>query len=187
MTVEPSGDGTGTVVSDPEGIDCGRTCEHAFDDRSTVTVEAVADEGSAFAGWGNRACADDETTCRLELTADVRLAPNFDLEPVPELAVTLTQERGDYFGADAQSSVQVTVDGKRNTCVVAATAEQLSAAAVSNTCRYEAPEGASLAVTNASNDAYRATCNGTETRLPCTFGMPAGGASVDLLFSAPVG
>ena len=79
LTVEPSGDGTGTVVSDPDGIDCGQTCEHAFDDRSTVTVEAIAEEGSRFAGWGNRACADDETTCRLQ--ADGRRAAGPQLRP----------------------------------------------------------------------------------------------------------
>jgi hypothetical protein len=187
VTVEPSGDGTGTVTSDPEGIDCGRTCEHTFDAGATVTVEAVAGEGSDFAGWGSRACADDETTCRLQLTADVRLAPSFALEPVPELAVTLTLEQGDYFGLDARSSVDVTVDGNRDTCAVEGTGEQLAGAAVSNTCRYEAPEGASLVVANPSNGAYQATCNGAQTRLPCRFGMPAGGASADVVFSRPVG
>jgi hypothetical protein len=101
--------------------------------------------------------------------------------------VTLTLEQGDYFGLDARSSVDVTVDGNRDTCTVEGTGEQLAGAAVSNTCRYEAPEGASLVVANPSNGAYQATCNGAQTRLPCRFGMPAGGASADVVFSRPVG
>ena len=186
VTVRLRGDATGTVTSDPEGIACGRACEHAFDDGTTVTFAADAAEGSRFTGWGNPDCADDQNSCRLELTADVRLAPTFEREPVPRLAVTLTQEKG-YYSSGARSSVQVTVDGETDTCTVAATAEQLSAADVTNTCSYEAPEGASLAVTKPSTEAYSATCNRAQTRLPCSFDMPAGGASVELVFSAPPG
>lgn len=50
LTVEKAGEGTGTVISDPPGIDCGDTCSADFVSTS-VTLTATPDDGSKLKGW----------------------------------------------------------------------------------------------------------------------------------------
>ena len=52
-----AGDGSGRVTSMPAGIDCGTQCSHQFPPSSTVTLTAVPDAGSSFAGWSGAGCA----------------------------------------------------------------------------------------------------------------------------------
>jgi uncharacterized protein YkwD len=54
VTIDGSGDGS--VLSSPEGIDCGDECVAAFDDGTEVTLTAIAESGSAFAGWEGGDC-----------------------------------------------------------------------------------------------------------------------------------
>ncbi len=43
--------GSGTVTSNPDGINCGRTCSASFNSGSNVTLTATPASGSTFAGW----------------------------------------------------------------------------------------------------------------------------------------
>ena len=52
VTVQKQGNGSGTVTSSPGGIDCGGTCQNQFPEGTTVSLNAAAAPGSAFAGWG---------------------------------------------------------------------------------------------------------------------------------------
>ncbi len=57
------GDGTGTVTSNPAGIDCGATCSNAFDNGTVVALIATPDTGSSFIGWtGDADCSDGRIT-----------------------------------------------------------------------------------------------------------------------------
>jgi hypothetical protein len=47
-----TGSATGTVTSAPGGIDCGRTCAHAYGRGTGVTVVARPAPGARFLGWG---------------------------------------------------------------------------------------------------------------------------------------
>ncbi len=60
-------EGQGTVISDPEGIDCGETCSALFEIDSLVTLTATADPGWKFSTWSGD-CSG--TTC--EVTMDQR-------------------------------------------------------------------------------------------------------------------
>ncbi len=51
LTVSKAGPGSGTVSSNPAGIDCGADCGETFTIGATVTLTATADAGSLFAGW----------------------------------------------------------------------------------------------------------------------------------------
>ena len=52
-----SGPGSGLVSSGPAGIDCGGVCANWFPTDLLVTLTAVADAGSRFAGWAGAGCA----------------------------------------------------------------------------------------------------------------------------------
>lgn len=59
LTLSRSGTGIGTITSSPAGIDCGTACLASFDTGATVTLTAVAGEGSAFSHWSGAAdCSD---------------------------------------------------------------------------------------------------------------------------------
>jgi hypothetical protein len=47
-----TGNGSGTVISAPAGIECGRTCAQAYARGTGVTLVARAAPGSRFLGWG---------------------------------------------------------------------------------------------------------------------------------------
>jgi len=50
-TISDSGNATGTVTSNPSGIDCPGTCSVTFGAGDVVTLTPVAGPSSAFAGW----------------------------------------------------------------------------------------------------------------------------------------
>ena len=61
LTITKTGSGSGTVQSNPEGIDCGATCSSSFDFGTQVTLSARPRAGVGFAGWsgachGGRSC-----------------------------------------------------------------------------------------------------------------------------------
>jgi hypothetical protein len=52
LSVSKTGSGTGTVISNPDGISCGSNCEWEYTEGSVVRLEAFSAPGSEFAGWG---------------------------------------------------------------------------------------------------------------------------------------
>lgn len=68
LDVTLAGDGSGSVTSDPAGIDCPETCSADFVDGTTVALSATADEGSSFTGWSGdcegEACSVTMTEAR---------------------------------------------------------------------------------------------------------------------------
>lgn len=68
LTVIKEGSGIGTVTSSPSGIDCGATCEFAFDTGTSVTLTAMPDGGTRFDGWSG-ACTGTGSTCVTTMNA----------------------------------------------------------------------------------------------------------------------
>lgn len=90
LKVVKAGDGTGTVTSDPAGIDCGPDCEEVYEEKVKVTLTALADPGSVFVGWdpgGGPGCPG-AGTCSLNMATDKKVVATFrKLKPF-ELTVT---------------------------------------------------------------------------------------------------
>ncbi|HEX7245449.1 MAG TPA: hypothetical protein VF245_07795 [Solirubrobacterales bacterium] len=72
LLVTKEGTGTGTLSSEPPGIDCGSTCEAKFDLDEVVVLTAEADPGSEFEGWGAGDC-EEETVSPAEGTCEVTM------------------------------------------------------------------------------------------------------------------
>jgi len=51
LTVNKAGDGTGTVISEDGGINCGADCDEAYAEGTLVTLTATPDAGFVFAHW----------------------------------------------------------------------------------------------------------------------------------------
>ncbi len=57
LTVERLGTGSGTVTSNPAGIDCGSDCSEPFFEGTKVTLTATPAPGSVFDHWTGGGCA----------------------------------------------------------------------------------------------------------------------------------
>ena len=62
LGVSKSGTGTGTVTSDPAGINCGVDCTELFDYGTLVTLTAAPDAGSEFVGWSGQCSGTNPVT-----------------------------------------------------------------------------------------------------------------------------
>ena len=94
LTVEKTGDGGGTVTSDPPGIDCGATCTHTFTFQTQVTLTATADADAAFAGWSG-ACSGTDLTTTVTMGEDKTCTATFNLKP----GIIIVEKQTDPDGA----------------------------------------------------------------------------------------
>lgn len=69
LDVQLQGQGSGTVTSNPGGIDCGADCSEPFGPGTGVTLTATPDADSDFGGWGG-ACAGAGTALTCDVTMD---------------------------------------------------------------------------------------------------------------------
>jgi Divergent InlB B-repeat domain len=81
LTVGKNGLGTGSVTSNPAGIDCGSTCGPvAFDLHGDVTLTAGPDPGSTFTGWsviGQPGACPGTGTCTVTLDTATTVVATF--------------------------------------------------------------------------------------------------------------
>jgi len=74
LTVYRFGTGTGRVVSQPAGIDCGGACSGIFSEGTVITLDARPDAGSAFAGWTGD-CPNGQVTISAARTCGAAFIP----------------------------------------------------------------------------------------------------------------
>ena len=84
LTVGKDGSGTGTVTSEPGGIDCGLDCSHTASHAAQVRLTATPTAGSTFAGWSG-ACTNATGTCDVTMDAAKVVTATFDLVPQPTM------------------------------------------------------------------------------------------------------
>jgi len=78
LTVSRAGTGSGTVPSNPSGINCGNDCSETFEAGTSVTLTANPSAGSTFAGWSG-ACSGTGT-CTLGMTEARSVTATFTLQ-----------------------------------------------------------------------------------------------------------
>ncbi|HEV7608027.1 MAG TPA: GDSL-type esterase/lipase family protein [Steroidobacteraceae bacterium] len=88
LAVTRAGTGTGTVTSNPAGINCGSTCNASFTNGTSVTLIAAAAGGSAFAGWSGACSGTGGCTVSMTQARSVTAAFNLITPTTFSLAVT---------------------------------------------------------------------------------------------------
>jgi hypothetical protein len=87
LTVSRIGNGAGSVVSDPAGLDCGEGCTAMFDAPTVVTLTPSAAPGSAFVGWSGACTEAGLEPCTLTVDASqlavAKFSPLYALTVVP--------------------------------------------------------------------------------------------------------
>ncbi|HEU5252352.1 MAG TPA: PASTA domain-containing protein [Solirubrobacterales bacterium] len=89
LSVSKSGTGSGTVTSNPSGINCGPTCSAEFTEGTVVTLTPAADSGSEFKEWTG-ACTGTGA-CEVTMSAAKSVGAKFDLEPTPEFTLSVSK------------------------------------------------------------------------------------------------
>jgi hypothetical protein len=77
LVVQKSGTGSGTVTSDPAGIDCGGACNALFTTGTEVELTAVPASGSTFTGWSGSGCSGTGT-CTVSMTQSRTVVAGFN-------------------------------------------------------------------------------------------------------------
>ena len=79
LTVTKTGStGSGTVTSNPVGINCGTDCTQSYNSGTSVTLTATPSGGSSFAGWTGSGCSG-VGTCIVLMNANKNVNAQFDL------------------------------------------------------------------------------------------------------------
>lgn len=107
--------GFGTVISSPEGINCGSTCYAGFSGNSTLTLVARPDDGYRFSGW-NGDCKGADSTCSAIVDAAKTITANF----VPAQP-TVTLKASPNKGSRQNAYVLQWSSTNSNTCSIVGT------------------------------------------------------------------
>ncbi len=116
--------GSGSVRSQPAGIDCGSTCNASFAGSTSVVLTATPAQGQALQAWGG-ACAGSATTCTVAMTQARNVSASFVAVQVPAPiwgAATLLENSNDFNVADtntfADANALSAIDAAGNVLVV---------------------------------------------------------------------
>lgn len=82
LTLSKDGNGSGTILSAPTGIDCGSTCLADFLPDSSVTLSAAASPGSYFVKWAGACSASFSGVCTVTMDAERSAVATFAVSPV---------------------------------------------------------------------------------------------------------
>ncbi|MGB3729529.1 MAG: hypothetical protein WBA70_09810, partial [Thermodesulfobacteriota bacterium] len=87
LTVTKSGSGTGTVTTNPSGIDCGNNCSADFNEGAIVTMVPVAAAGSVFVEFTGAGCTSGAVTINTDTTCDAV----FDTSQVAQFSLNIAK------------------------------------------------------------------------------------------------
>ena len=91
LSVTKAGTGTGTVLSEPAGIDCGESCSAKFSEGQKAVLIALPAAGSKFVGWkGCDSSGVSANECVVTMNGARKVTAAFD--PVPRFTITVIKE-----------------------------------------------------------------------------------------------
>ena len=167
LTIQKTGEGTGTVTSDDKKINCGTSCSTSYQQGTPVTLTATSSPGSTFKGWSG-GCSGKKTTCSITLDSAKTAIAEFSTT-VYTYGLRITTSKTPKGGGKV-----VSTDGKVN-C---------------ENCNVQIPEGSNVTLTAISSsdfvifDSWAGDfCNDIKEPT-CTFTMPDITKSVHANFKA---
>ena len=106
LTITSSGIGSGSVTSDPSGINCPTACSASFADGTQVTLTATPGTNFSFAGFNGGGCTGTGTTCVVTVSAATTVNAQFGgtLKSLNHIIIFAQENRSfdHYFGAMRQ-------------------------------------------------------------------------------------
>lgn len=113
VAVNLTGDGTGSVTSDPAGITCGTTCVATFTEGTDVTLTATANAGSVFAGWSGD-CSGSKDTCTFTVSDDSEVTARFNPEglEIIESRISASSDDAEEFITEIDNAGEIFVAGR---------------------------------------------------------------------------
>lgn len=77
LTITKNGIGTGTVTSNPSGINCGNDCAERYSEGTEVTVTAIPNTDSVFSGWSGGGCSGI-ANCKVTMIGNITITATFN-------------------------------------------------------------------------------------------------------------
>lgn len=113
LSITKNGDGSGTITSNPTGINCGATCNTVFADGTNVILTATASTGSIFNGWSG-ACSGTATTYTVTMDVNKNCTAKFIYWPrlptaITQAATNVTKTSATLNGNVASNGATTTV------------------------------------------------------------------------------
>jgi hypothetical protein len=100
LDVSKSGTGSGTVASNPTGVNCGTDCTEIYNNGTIVTLTTTADAGSNFIGWTGACTGVGD--CIVTMNSSKSVTAVFDL--IPQIKPTVYT---DSYEPLSSSSVKI--------------------------------------------------------------------------------
>jgi hypothetical protein len=88
LTVTAAGSGSGTISSDPPGINCGSDCSEELFQATIITLTASTDISSTFRGWSGACSGSSE--CMVAMNSDQVVTGSFAREDAGYVYLPLT-------------------------------------------------------------------------------------------------
>lgn len=107
LMVVKSGDGDGTVASQPAGVICGDDCEETYDLGAVITLTATTDARSSFIGWGE-ACSGIGD-CTVTMDSDRTVLAIFEVPTLERAGGLVTLGDGGTVSTGTQDPVEATL------------------------------------------------------------------------------
>lgn len=91
LSVNKTGTGFGSVISNIGGINCGSSCSKSYPKGSQVVLTATPDGSSTFGGWSGD-CSGTSNTCTVDINNDRLVIASFEAGEV--LGEAISKEQG---------------------------------------------------------------------------------------------
>lgn len=191
LTVAFAGNGTGAVVSTPEGISChtgsNSGCSASFPSGTSIKLVATPDSSTLVGGWQGSGCSGSNPTCTFALTANsnVVLTLNQAPAPPPANAQITVIESGGGQGTVVSSPAGINCPGTCSASFAASTQVTLTATSA-NGSTFGGYSGACTNIGGEAKDARKNAKGKAAISPTCTF-VANGNESVTALFTTTQG